>query len=219
MTSRSSFLLTSITRVHDLLVLVEDSQSESSHSSIKNDLRDIIVRLKRECNNENKITVDSEEVSIHVLMSDNVCYLTMTPISFPKMLAFLYLDDLAKEFDMQFGNIVEKQTRPYSLIKFDTFIQRSKKLYCDSQSQRNLDKLSGELQDVQRIMTRNITDVLQRGEKLSTVTQLSGKLSASAQQYASRAKYLNYQALWQKYSPIIVIFVLLMLLFFYKFYL
>ena len=48
----------------------------------------------------------------------------------------------------------------------DTFIQKTKKTYMDTRAQRNLTKLNGELQDVQRIMTQNIQDVLGRGEKL-----------------------------------------------------
>ena len=48
----------------------------------------------------------------------------------------------------------------------DTFIEKTKKLYLDSRTQRNIAKLNDELYEVQQIMTRNVQEVLGVGEKL-----------------------------------------------------
>lgn len=48
----------------------------------------------------------------------------------------------------------------------DTFIQKTKKLYLDSGTQRNLARLNNDLTEVHSIMTKNIQDVLGQGEKL-----------------------------------------------------
>ena len=48
----------------------------------------------------------------------------------------------------------------------DTFIQKTKKLYQDTRTQRNIAKLNDELYEVHQIMTRNVQDVLGVGEKL-----------------------------------------------------
>jgi len=48
----------------------------------------------------------------------------------------------------------------------DAFIQKTKKLYLDSRTQRNLAKLNDELYEVHQIMTRNVQEVLGVGEKL-----------------------------------------------------
>lgn len=50
----------------------------------------------------------------------------------------------------------------------DTFIQKTKKLYLDTRTQRNLSKLNEDLQEVHSIMTRNIQEVLGQGEKLDS---------------------------------------------------
>ena len=87
-------------------------------------------------------------------------------------LAFNYLEELLKEFNSKFRDEVESASRPYAFIKFgappalplplplalllpltpnpnpnllpcaDTFIQRTKKLYVDTRTQRNLNKLN-----------------------------------------------------------------------------
>ena len=48
----------------------------------------------------------------------------------------------------------------------DTFIQKTKRLYLDTRTQRNLNKMNEELAEVQQIMTRNIQEVLGQGERL-----------------------------------------------------
>ncbi len=63
---------------------------------------------------------------------------------------------------------VEKISRPYAFIKFDRFIQKTRKLYLDTRTQRNLEKLSEELSEVHSIMTRNIQEVLGQGERLES---------------------------------------------------
>lgn len=50
----------------------------------------------------------------------------------------------------------------------DTFIQRTKKLYIDTRTQRNINKLNEDLTEVHSIMTKNIQDVLGQGEKLDS---------------------------------------------------
>lgn len=48
----------------------------------------------------------------------------------------------------------------------DTFIQKTKKLYLDTRTQRNLNKLNEDLNEIHNIVTRNVQDVLGQGEKL-----------------------------------------------------
>ena len=48
----------------------------------------------------------------------------------------------------------------------DTFIQKTKKQYKDTRTQKNLQKLNDDLNDVTRIMTKNIGEVLGRSESL-----------------------------------------------------
>ena len=97
-----------------------------------------------------------------------MCYLVLTERAYPKRLAFNYLEELQKEFNLMYAMEVESATRPYAFIKFDTFIQKTKKLYMDTRAQRNVNKLNEDLADVQKIMMTNIQEVLGRGERLDS---------------------------------------------------
>jgi vesicle transport protein SEC22 len=114
--------------------------------------------------------------------------------SYPRKLAFSYLDELSKEFQRSYEGKIEGVTRPYAFMGFgelgsslsmmlvadtslDTFISKTTRLYKDSRSltqgaggsaapASQLDQLNENLQDVTRIMTKNMEDLLWRGDSL-----------------------------------------------------
>ena len=59
----------------------------------------------------------------------------------------------------------------------DKFIQKTRKLYLDTRTQRNVNKLNEELVEVQSIMTKNIQEVLGQGEKLESEFPLTTRIS------------------------------------------
>lgn len=102
------------------------------------------------------------------IIEGGVCYLVLTERAYPKRLAFNYLEELQKEFNLLYATEVDTATRPYAFIKFDSFIQKTKKLYMDTRAQRNVNKLNEDLADVHKIMMTNIHEVLGRGERLDS---------------------------------------------------
>ena len=47
-------------------------------------------------------------------------YLTIAEKSYPRKLAFLYLDELAREFGNSYGSKVETARKPYAFVGFGT---------------------------------------------------------------------------------------------------
>ncbi|XP_025944950.1 vesicle-trafficking protein SEC22b [Apteryx rowi] len=135
-----------------------------------------------------RCTLEAGAMAFHYIIEKGVCYLVLCEAAFPKKLAFAYLEDLHSEFDEQHGKRVPTVSRPYSFIEFDTYIQKTKKLYIDSRARRNLGSINTELQDVQRIMVANIEEVLQRGEALSALDSKANNLSSLSKKYRQDAK-------------------------------
>jgi vesicle transport protein SEC22 len=151
------------------------------------------------------------------LIEGGVCYLTLCDRSYPKKLAYQYLEELQHEFEKVNRSQIETVARPYAFIKFDTFIQKTRKLYMDTRTQRNLSKLNDDLFEVQQIMTRNIQEVLGVGDRLDQVSQMSSRLSSESRIFADKAKDLNRQAFIRKWAPVaIVVGVVVLLLWFWR---
>jgi vesicle transport protein SEC22 len=57
------------------------------------------------------------------LIADNVVYLTIADKSYPRKLAFSYLDELSKEFSTSYGAKVETVRKPYAFVGFGLSLQ------------------------------------------------------------------------------------------------
>ncbi|XP_061588563.1 vesicle-trafficking protein SEC22b-A [Cololabis saira] len=199
-------LLTMICRVADGLPLAasiqEDEQSGRDLQHYQSQAKQLCRKLSAQ--SPDRCTLEAGDMNFHYLIARGVWYLSLCEASFPKKMAFAYLEDLSNEFNDQYGRRVPTVSRPYSFIEFDTYIQKSKKSHIDSRARRNLGSINVELQDVQRIMVANIEEVLQRGESLSALDTKASNLSSLSKKYRSDAKYLNTRSIYAKVAAVAV---------------
>ena len=206
--------LTLLARVTDGLPLAEGLDNDSSGQTLdryKSQAKALFKKLGAGAPPPSRMTIETDSAFLmHYVIDNGVCYLTLCDRTYPKKLAYQYLEELQREFDARHGTSVDAAARPYAFIKFDTFIQRTKKLYSDARTQRNLNKLNDDLHDIQQIMTKNINDIMGQGERLDRVSEMSGALSAESKKYSKKARDLSRQALIQKYMPMAVFALILM---------
>lgn len=101
----------------------------------------------------------------------------------------------------------------------DKFIQDTIRLYSDTRTKRNLDKLkdiNNELGELQQIMKKNIKDILDRGEKLTDMTDMSDEIRQGAKKLKIGAINLNRWYYWRTYGPAIVV-ILIVIVFYMLF--
>ena len=196
--------LTMLARVADGLPLAEglDSDRAEDLEPYKQQAKTLFKKLSQGPPPPSRMSYESGPYFLHYMIEAGVCYLTLSDRGYPKKLAYQYLEDLP---------------RPYAFIKFDTFIQKTKKLYQDTRTQRNLNKLNEDLHDIQSVMTRNIQDILGQGERLDHVSNMSETLRNESRKYSDKAKDLSRQALIQKYLPLAVVFGFVFLLLFFRY--
>ncbi|KAF8733493.1 hypothetical protein HU200_014789 [Digitaria exilis] len=211
--------LTMIARVTDGLPLSEgldDGRDLKDADFYKQQAKQLFKNLSKGQHEASRMSIETGPFLFHYIIEGRVCYLTLCDHSYPKKLAFQYLEDLKNEFERVNGSQIETAARPYAFIKFDAFIQKTKKLYLDTRTQRNLAKLNDELYEVHQIMTRNVQEVLGVGEKLDQVSEMSSRLTSDTRIYADKAKDLNRQALIRKYAPVAIVIGIVLMLFWVK---
>ncbi|KAI9762842.1 MAG: SNAP receptor [Chaenotheca gracillima] len=196
-----------------LAASVDDEQSDAQLAEIKQQVKMIFRRLNK--NSEPQASIESGQYAIHYLITDQLCFLCICDRSYPRKLAFTYLSDLAREFTTTYqpSQYLSPSLRPYAFVEFDTFIQRTKKTYQDSRASQNLDKLNDELRDVTKVMTKNIEDLLYRGDSLERMGDMSSRLREDSRKYRKAAVRINWELLLKQYGPfgalglIIIIFI------------
>jgi len=210
-------ILTLIARLSDGLLLSEEMDADGKGLE---EYRNQAKRLFKTLNNksQDRMSIETGPYYFAYLIQHEVCYLTLCEHSHPKKLVFKFLEELQKEFDIQYGAEVQGAKRPYAFIKFDTFIQRTKKVYADSKTQKNLSKVTEDLTDVHKIMSKNITEILGRGEKLNSVVQKSDELRQYSESYEKNAKAINYNMFFRKYGPFAAVALVIFLVIYIRFY-
>jgi len=208
-------VLTLIARVSDGLVLSEEMDAEGLEEW-RNQAKKLFKTFTNK--SQDRLTIESGPYYFAYLIQHDVCYLTLCEKSYPKTIAFKFLEELQREFDTSYGADVPSAKRPYAFIKFDVFIQRTKKAYADTKSQKNLSKVTEDLNDVHKIMTKNISEILGRGEKLQSVAQKSDDLLASSAIYEKNAKAINYNMFFRKYGPFLAVAAVVLLCLYIRFY-
>lgn len=169
-------------------------------------------------NSEPQATIESGNYNIHYLFDKQIIYLTICDKSYPRKLAFSYLSEISQEFENSHAQeALSSHARPYGLSSFDNYLQKTKKIYQNQRAQSNLDRLNNDLADVKQVMTKNIEDLLYRGDSLDKMTDLSSSLKADSLKYRKRARRINLEALIRQYIPIVGVGLIFVFIIWYKF--
>ncbi|PFH52625.1 hypothetical protein AMATHDRAFT_56684 [Amanita thiersii Skay4041] len=214
---------TIIVRATDALPLaasVDDEETEKTLQEHKQQAKLIFRRITP--NSEPRCSIESGPYTLHYLISDNVVFLNIADKSYPRKLAFSYLDELSKEFATTYGPKVDNVRKPYAFIGFDTFMSKTARLYRDTRaasaaSSSGLDRLNDELQDVTRIMTKNMEELLWRGDSLDRMSHLSTSLRSESEKYRKAARNINLQAMIRQYAPLCAIGLVIIILLYWRF--
>jgi len=207
--------MTLIGRVQDGLLLcasVEAMEESQELYEYNRQAKEIMKSLSK--NSPPRLHIETGPFYFVYMISGEICYLTLCDKTYSKKVAFNFLDEIAREFQLSHSpNDVLNAKRPYQFIEFETFIQKTKKLYTDARTQRNLTKVSEELQSVHSIMTKNIAEILDRGEKISSVNKKLDHLVSQSKEYSNMGKMLNKRDFWKTYKPFIIVGFVLFLCF------
>ncbi|EPY53924.1 SNARE Sec22 [Schizosaccharomyces cryophilus OY26] len=210
---------TSVTRLDGLPLAasVDDESTERKLESHKKQAKLILKRLTP--STEKQASIEAGDYTFHYIIEHGISYLCICDRSYPRKLAFSYLEELAVEFWGTYGEeALQPGLRPFAFVQFDIFMQKSKRVYNTPRANDNLDKLNTELKDVTRVMTKNIEDLLYRGDSLEKMTDLSSDLRFSSAKYKKAARRVNLEALWKQYGPVFIIAFLFIVFIYWRFF-
>jgi vesicle transport protein SEC22 len=217
-----------IARVIDGLILVASMEQNAGSGNdrmepYKQQAKQLLKRLNPR--STSKMSIESGSYTFHYMIDNGICYLSLTEKAYPKRLAFLFLEEIAREFEAdlraEYGEewlrTVETVGRQYAFIKFDRIIQKKRRDYLDPSSSANMKKLNDDLQSIHNIMRKTIDDVLDRGSKLDDVSAISQNLANESKKYNWGAKQLSMLAWWKHWAPMISVVVIALIVVIYRF--
>ncbi|KEZ39739.1 hypothetical protein SAPIO_CDS9697 [Scedosporium apiospermum] len=211
---------TQIARLDGLMLCasVDDEQSQSAVGEVKSQIRQVLRKLTR--NSEPQASIESGQFVLHYLIESDIVFICICERSYPRKLAFTYLADLSREFTTTHppAQIHSPTLRPYAFMDFDTFIARTKATYSDARASQNLDRLNDELRDVTKVMTKNIEDLLYRGDSLERMGELSSRLRDDSKKYRKAAVKINWDLLVKQYGPFAALGLIILVFLWWRFF-
>lgn len=122
---------------------------------------------------------------------------------------------------IQWRIVVDQTARPFHFIHYDPIIQRKQREYRDQDAAGavggttgNRSQLTEDLSEIHTIMRKNIDEILNRGEKLDQVSNISQDLRNRSKDFKWGTKKLTWQARMQQYGPMAIgVFIILSVLY------
>jgi vesicle transport protein SEC22 len=74
------------------------------------------------------------------------------------------------------------------------------------------------LKDVTKVMTKNIEDLLYRGDSLERMGEMSGRLREDSRKYKRAAVRINWELLLKQYGPLVGLAVIIITFMLWRFW-
>lgn len=113
-------LTVTIGRAGDGLILCASTYDrEQIPNEYQNQAKQLFRTLTRE--SPSRMTIETPPYVFHYLLENDVCYICLCEKTFPKRIAFSFLEDLALAFQREYGDRIHQVTRPYCCIEFGEY--------------------------------------------------------------------------------------------------
>lgn len=212
--SLSSNLGTFVARVVDGMILV--ATMDHLESEWQQAAKRILKSLKP--TSPSRCTIEAGPAYYHYMIELGVVYLTLSDRGYPRRLAFQYLAAVQSEFHRLHGGELSRYSRPYACVGFEPRMSKLRREYLDPSAPGNLKKVHGDLADIHSIMQSNIADVLARGEKLDMMESRSSSLLSESKKFEKYGRYINLQALYKTYGPVVAVVIVVLFVLYIRFF-
>ncbi|XP_075224987.1 vesicle-trafficking protein SEC22a-like isoform X2 [Lycorma delicatula] len=167
-----------ISRTKDGMALSATTDfNDEVNKSLKESKKYVKLVAKKAAQYPDRCTVNLGAHNLHFITTSGVTYLTLCDSTYPAVLAFSFLNELMREFIVNYETVrVNLARRPYSFIEFDNFIHKTRQRYNRPQSlstRMNLSDLSAEIKlRPPHVLTVGEIEPVQNGYHVLNVSHL-----------------------------------------------
>ncbi|KAK3738254.1 hypothetical protein RRG08_039665 [Elysia crispata] len=158
-----------------------------------------------------KLTYSHGSYLFHYVTEDRITYLCITDDEFERAKAFMYLNDIKRRFQSQYG--VRAQTAlPYAMNSdFSRTMSTQMRVVSDKKPD-TLNKVQDQVEELKGIMVRNIDQLAERGERLELLVDKTEDLSANSVTFKKTSRNLARSMWWKNIKLIVIISVVIIIL-------
>ncbi|XP_057424185.1 25.3 kDa vesicle transport protein SEC22-1 [Lotus japonicus] len=199
--------LTVVGRASDGLPLAQglrytNEENGSYLSCYKQQAEFILKEISKGALMASKMTIRIDHYCFNYLVEKGIVFIVLCESTYPRKLAFHYLQDIQKEFEKFDKTLIGKITKPYSFVKFDGIIANFSRQYIDTRTQANLSKLNVNRKRELDVVAEDMSNILERRR----ISETMRRLSNTPQQPASSIwGSPRLEVIAMKWTPIMII--------------
>jgi len=180
-------------------VLAEYSNSTGNFTQIT---RRILDKIPQQ---DGKMSYVYDKHVFHYVCYDGITFLCMTEQSFSRSLAFAFLEDIKQRFGAQYGNTKRTAGSMAMNAEFSRVLQRQMDFFSNNPNADKLTQANQKVDEVKAVMTNNIEQVLERGDKIEVLVDKTEGLYSNATTFKHQATSLKRAMMWKNIKLTLII--------------
>ncbi|EEB18133.1 vAMP-7, putative [Pediculus humanus corporis] len=153
--------------------------------------------LKQISPEDSKLTYSHDNYLFHYISENGIIYMCITDDEFERSRAFLFLNEIKNKFNSMFGTKAQTAIA-YSLdSEFSRVLANQMKYYSNNRNLDTISKVHGELDELKKIMVKNIDSVATRGERLELLINKTENLTSTSVSFRQTSRNLSRALFWK----------------------
>ncbi|PSN30380.1 Vesicle-associated membrane protein 7 [Blattella germanica] len=152
-----------------------------------------------------KLTYSHGSYLFHYICENRIIYMCITDDEFERSRAFLYLSEIKKRFQTNYGSRAETALAYAMNTEFSQVLANEMKHYSESREIDTISRVRGELDDLKNIMVKNIDNVTMRGERLELLVNKTENLSSNSVTFRKTSRNLARSMFWKNVKLYVII--------------
>lgn len=160
-----------------------------------------------------KTTVPHDNLLVHTIVEDGLCYLCISNKEMGRRVPYLYLDAIKAKF--QGSSVLYQRSQAATQLELNRNFSNTIADFMNDFNDGKGDKLStlqNQVGEVTGVMKQNIEKVLERGDKLDDLVEQSDNLQAGAATFKTTSKRISRKYYWQNKKMMIIIVIVVIVI-------
>lgn len=152
-----------------------------------------------------KLTYSHGNYFFHYICENGIIYLCITDNEFERSRAFLFLNEIKRRFQSNYGSNAGAALA-YSLnAEFARVLANEMKHYSESRDVDTISRVHSELDELKNIMVKNIDNLVTRGEQLEVLVEKTEILNSGSVSFRQTSRNLARSMFWKNIKLYVII--------------
>ncbi|GAB1604513.1 vesicle-associated membrane protein 7-like [Argonauta hians] len=153
---------------------------------------------------DGKLTYSHVNYLFHYISEDHIIYLCITDDVFERAKAFMFLNEIKKKFQVQYGQRA-RTALPYAMnSEFSRELSLQMRYFSDVKNTDKLEKVKNQVDELKEIIVRDIDQITDRNERLELLVDKANDLNVNSVSFKKSSVNLA-RSLWRKNVKICVL--------------